>query len=97
MEGKEGGTVSLSRLVLISASFLQVCVSVYYVSDTILDASSKESAATAEDKGSIPGSGRSPEEGNGNPLQCSCLRNPRDREWWSTVHVVRKSQTQLSN
>ena len=44
MEGKEGGTVSLSRLVLISASFLQVCVSMYYVPDTILDASSKESA-----------------------------------------------------
>ena len=39
--------------------------------------------------GSIPGSGRSPGEGNGNPLQYSCLENPMDREaWWATVHGV---------
>ena len=38
---------------------------------------------------SIPGSGRSPGEGNGNPLQYSCLRNPMDRgAWWATVHGV---------
>ena len=38
-------------------------------------------------EGSIPGSGRSPEEGNGNPLQYSCLGNPMDRgAWWATVH-----------
>ena len=49
------------------------------------------------DVGSIPGSGRSPEEGNGNPLQYSCLENPMDRgAWWVTVHRVAKSQTQLS-
>ena len=37
-------------------------------------------------------SGRSPGEGNGNPLQCSCLRNPMDREaWWATVHEVTES------
>ena len=37
----------------------------------------------------IPGSGRSPEEGSGNPLQCSCLGNPMDRgAWWATVHGV---------
>ena len=48
--------------------------------------------------GSIPGSGRSPGEGNGNPLQYSCLENPMDRgAWWATVHGVTKSQTQLSN
>ena len=47
---------------------------------------------------SIPGLGRSPGEGNGNPLQCSCLENPMDRgAWWATVRGVTKSQTQLSN
>ena len=39
----------------------------------------KESACNAEDQGSIPGSGRSPREGNGNPLQHSCLENPMDK------------------
>ena len=43
----------------------------------------KESACSAGDQGSIPGSGRSPGEGNGNPLQYSCLENPMDRgAWW---------------
>ena len=49
--------------------------------------SGKESTCQAEDAGSIPGSGRSPGEGSGCLLQCSCLRNPMDREaWWATVH-----------
>ena len=47
-------------------------------------------------KGSIPGSGRSPGEGNGNPLQCSCLENPMDRGTWATVLGVAKSRTRLS-
>ena len=42
----------------------------------------KASACSAGDLGSIPGSGRSPEEGNGNPLQYSCLENPMDGEAW---------------
>ena len=51
-------------------------------------------AGDARDVGSIPGSGRSPGEGNGNPLQYSCLENPMDRgAWWATVHGVTKSQT----
>ena len=46
--------------------------------------------------GSVPGSGRSPGGGNGNPLQYSCLENPMDREaWWTTVHRVEKSQIRL--
>jgi len=46
----------------------------------------------------IPRSGRSPREGNGNPLQNSCLENPKDGGgWWATVHTVAKSWTQLSN
>ena len=45
-----------------------------------------------------PGLGRSPEEGNGNPLQCSSLKNSMDRgTWWARVHGAPKSQTQLSN
>ena len=59
---------------------------------------SKESAFSAGDPGSIPGSGRSPGEENGYPLQYSCLENSMDRgAWWATVHGVTKSQTQLSN
>ena len=52
--------------------------------------------ANAEDLGSIPGSGRSPGEGNANPLLYSCLGNPMHREaWWATVHGVAKTQTRL--
>ena len=51
-------------------------------------------AGDARDTGSIPGSGRSPGGGHGNPLQYSCLQNPMDREAWrATVHWVAKSQT----
>ena len=53
-------------------------------------------AGEIRDAGLIPGSGRSPGEGNGYPLQYSCLENPKDREaWQATVHRVTKSQTQL--
>ena len=53
-------------------------------------------AGDARDAGSIPGSGKSPGEGNGNPLQYSCLGNPMDRgAWRATVHGVAKSWTQL--
>ena len=59
---------------------------------------SKESACIAGDPGSVPGSGRSPGERNGNPLQYSCLENPMDREGWQvTIHRVAKSQTLLSD
>ena len=50
---------------------------------------SKESACNEKDLSSIPGLGRSPAEGNGNPLQYSCLENPMD--WQATVHVVAES------
>ena len=54
----------------------------------------KESACNAGDPGSIPGSGRSPGEVNGYPLQYSCLENPMDRRaWQATVHGVTKSWT----
>ena len=58
---------------------------------------SKKSACNAGDLGLIPGSGRSPGEGNGNPLQYSCLEKPMDRGTWrTTVHGVTRSWTQLS-
>ena len=58
----------------------------------------KESAPNAGDPGLIPGSGKSPGEGHGNPLQHSCHMNSMDRgAWWATVHGVAKSQTQLSD
>ena len=51
-------------------------------------------AGDLRDMGSIPGSGRSPGGGHGNPLQCSCLENLMDREAWrAIVHGVTKSQT----
>ena len=58
----------------------------------------KASACNAGELGSIPGSGRSPGKGNGNPLQYSCLEKPMGGgAGWATVHGVTKSQTRLSN
>ena len=58
----------------------------------------KASACNAGDLGSIPGSGQSPGEGNGNALQSSCLEDSMDRgAWQATVHGVAKSQTRLSD
>ena len=58
----------------------------------------KNLPANAGDTGLIPGSGRFPGGGNGNPLQYSCLENPMYRgAWWATVHGVAKSQTQPSD
>ena len=58
----------------------------------------KESTCNAGELGLIPGSGRSPGEGNCNPLEYSCLKNPVDRgTWWTTARGVEKSQTRLSD
>ena len=58
----------------------------------------KVSAYSAGDPGSIPALGRSPAEGNGNPLQYSCLENPMDGgAWQAIVHGVTKSRTRLSD
>ena len=68
-----------------------------YMSEASLVAQDgKESACSVGGVGSIPGSGRSPGEGNDNPLQYSCLENPMDRgAWRATVHGVENSQTHL--
>ena len=58
----------------------------------------KNLPASAGDTGSIPGSGRSPGVGNGNPLQYLCLENPMDRgTWQATVDGIAKSRTRLSS
>ena len=55
------------------------------------------SGGDARDLGSVPSFGGSPREGMGNPHQCSCLENSKDKgAWWSTIHGVTKNQTQLS-
>ena len=63
--------------------------------------SDKESACQSRrhrDEVSVPGSGRSPEVGNGNPLQYSCLENSMERgAWWATIHGATESHIQLSN
>ena len=61
----------------------------YPILGFLCNAVNKESACVAGDPDSIPGSGRSPGEGNGNPLQYSCVENPMDREaWWAIVQGV---------
>ena len=56
----------------------------------------KESTCSAGDPSSIPGSGRSPGEGKGYPLQCCCLENPRDwGAWWAAIYGVTQSRTRL--
>ena len=82
-----------------SVSFLGCQVPCLWNEVTILaQLRGKESTCNAEgdtgDMGWIPGSGRSPGGGHGNPLQYSCLQNALDRgAWWATVHGVTKSQT----
>ena len=75
---------------------LQFFFALYFTSGTsLVDQIIKNWSANAGDMGLIPGSGRYPQEGNGNPLQDSCLENPMDRG--ATVHGVIMSWTQLSN
>ena len=74
----------------------------YFSSSTLMDfpggSDGKASVYNVGDPGSIPVMGRSPGKGNGNPLQCSYLENPRDGgAWWTTVHGVTKGQTPLGD
>ena len=76
----------------------QMYVYIYTGIDFPGSSDGKESAYNAGDPGSVSGLGKSPEEGNGNPLQYSCLENSMDRgAWWATVHGVAKSWTRLSD
>ena len=70
----------------------------FYPDKMRLFSDSKESACNTGDPGAIPMSGRSPGEGNGNPLQYSCLENSMDRgAWQATVHGVTNCWARLSN
>ena len=55
-----------------------------------------DNAKDITDAGSVPGSGRSPGGGHGNPLQYSCLENPMDRDWWATVHSKQVDTTEVT-
>ena len=70
-------------------------MNVYMNGDFCGGLDSKESACSAGDTGSIPGLGRTPGEGNGYPLQYSCLENPTDREAWQAI--ITKCQTRPSD
>ena len=71
---------------------------VYHFLDLSGSSDSKESVLNEGDPGSIPGLGRCPRQGNGSPLQYSCLKNPMDRGTWrATVHWVTKSRPRLGN
>ena len=95
-----GKTIALTRWTFVSKvmallfNMLSSCVGASQVALVV-----KKQPANAGDithVGSIPGSGRSPGVGNGNPLQCSCLENPRDRgAWWAAVYGASQSQTGL--
>ena len=82
--------------VILNNNYLTLFISVFlYINSPLCftgflgGSDGKESACNARDPGSIPGLGRSPEEGNVYPLQYSCLENPMDRgAWWATVHAV---------
>ena len=78
----------------ISFSLACVIVGILYIMGFPGGSDGKEPVCSAEDPGSIPGSGIFPGERKGNPLQYSCLGNPMDRgAWQATVHRVTKSWT----
>ena len=82
----------MTCIIIIMQDRNQALVSAYW--DLAVAQMAKKSACNAGDLGSIPWSGRFPGEGNGSPLQYSCLENSMDREaLWATVHAVAKSQT----
>ena len=95
----------LNYVVILGKSYLSICIHAtnnYCALTSCLGfpggSEVKASACNTGDLGSVPGLGRSPGEGNGNPLQYSCLKNPMDGEaWWATIHGVAKSWTRLSD
>ena len=92
-EGERNNNQGVAKQRGLKSSIYKVCTHFFPGGSEV-----KASASNVGDQGSIPGSGRSPGEGNGNPLQHSCLENPMDRgAWWATVHGVPKSRTRLSN
>ena len=101
MYGKmqEFGLTEITPFICISVIWGQYATLLKSFPDSPDDSNSKESACNVGGTGDwslIPGLGRSPGVGNGNPPQYSCLENPVDRgARWATVHAVSKSQTRL--
>ena len=97
--------VVITKSFLINSNYLTLFISIFLYINTPLcftgflgGSDGKESACNARDPGSIPGSGRTRGEGNGNPLHYSCLENSMDREaWQATVCGVEKSRIGLSD
>ena len=76
----------------------EICISLLIAQLVENPPAMQETACKARDVDSIHGSGKFPGEGNGNPLQYSCLGNPKDRgAWQATFHGVARRQTQLSD
>ena len=95
-DGNLGACIS-NRCIFLYVIFISLHYYIWASQVTLVVKSSPVSAGDVRDKGSIPGSGRSPGGGHGNPLQYSCLENPMDRgAWCATVHRVAKSQTRLN-
>ena len=95
---KKTHTLSLLKTEMLATAWMNIPQNLYIIEVTNSDfpggSDSKAPAYNVGDPGSIPGSGRSPGEGNGNPLQYSCLDNPMDGgAWWATVHRVAESRT----
>ena len=96
LPGRNFGWMCTKMTVDINVSFICYCSLMPTMCQVGIPHSSvcKESARSAGDPGSVPGLGRFPGEGNGNPLQYSCLENPMDREaWLATVCGVTKNWT----
>ena len=94
----------ICRTFLFYAGLKQIMICFWIFCETLVpsdfsgSSEGKESACNVGDPGSMPGLGRSPREGNGNPLQYSCLENPMDGgAWQATVHGVANSRTWLSD
>ena len=89
---------SIRKQVLVTMMHNFASLEIHWFHRSLSGKKSACSAGAAGDTGLIPGSGRSPGGGHGDPLQYSCLENPMDRgAWQATVHGVAKSQTQLSD
>ena len=88
----------VQRIIFLNCVYFDLYLDYLYSKTSLVIQSVKKSTYNARDLGSIPGSGRSPGEGNGNPLQYSCLQNSKNRgTWWATVHVIIKNWTRLSD
>ena len=87
-------STSMSKQALLCAPFINFCLKEENSLLALVVKNLSANVGDVKDVGSMPELGRSPGEGNGNPLQYSCLENPMDRgAWWATVHRVAELDT----